>query len=617
MKSHIALWTLLVIKAAQSGTASGVPIAPPRAGIGDIMDGAAWVVLAPASGTGTVQFEVAEDAAFTRIVFSAAVQVTNPLVPGKVRMEGLAPEMNYYFRATHSGAARFGSFRAGATPVHAPAGPGGGRFGVSGDWRGDVGLFTSIANVPTRDLGFFVKLGDTIYGDVASPAVPAGPAESLDEFRAKHVENYAPSYGIDPWGELASAVPTWAMIDDHEVTNNFSGGARGTDGSWYNRGDLFTHGLQAFVEHNPMAPTKYPTVGDARTDGLYDLYRSFRWGSDIAVFMVDTRSFRDENVTPVVNPFDPVEVLAFLQSSFNPSRTMLSQRQLARLVNDLDAAERSGATWKFIMTSVPMQNFGPLQGEDRWEGYAAERAFLLGQIAARGMRNVVFVTADFHGTIVNDVTVPNPANPAQQLFTGAFEVITGSVAYSAPAGPTFAQLGLSTGAIDAAQYAFYESLPGAGKDAFVASLLDSVISGYGYSPTGIQDPSIMATFEVGGAVAAHHYGWTEFDVDAHTKALTVTTYGVDWYSPAEVIADPAAIIDRPITVRQRFTVTPATPVRPCTADLNDDGVVDGTDLGTLIGQWNAAGGNADLNLDGRVDGADLGILVAEWGLCAR
>jgi 3-phytase/alkaline phosphatase D len=106
-------------------------------------------------------------------------------------------------------------------------------------------------------------------------------------------------------------------------------------------------------------------------------------------------------------------------------------------------------------------------------------------------------------------------------------------------------------------------------------------------------------------------------VDAHTKALTVTTYGVDWYSPAEVIADPAAIIDRPITVRQRFTVTPATPVRPCTADLNDDGVVDGTDLGTLIGQWSAAGGNADLNLDGRVDGADLGILVAEWGLCAR
>ena len=615
MKSYIALWTLLVLKIAQSSTAGGTEAAPPRAGIGDVMDGSAWAVVAPATGTGTVQFEVAEDAAFERIVFTASVEVTDALVPGKVRFEGLTPGARYHFRATHAGATRSGSFRAGATPINAPTGPAGGRFGVSGDWRGDVGLFTSIANVPSRDLGFFVKLGDTIYGDVASPAVPGGPAQTLQEFRAKHVENYAPSYGIDPWGELASAVPTWAMIDDHEVTNNFSGGARGVDGSWYNRGDLFTNGLQAFVEHNPMAPAQYQAIGDARTDGLYDLYRSFRWGADIAVCMVDTRSFRDVNVTPVANPFDPAEVFAFLQASFNPARTLLSQRQMARLVADLDAAERSGATWKFIMTSVPMQNFGPLQGEDRWEGYAAERAFLLGQIAARGIRNVVFVTADFHGTIVNDVTAPNPVNPSQQLFTGAFEIITGSVAYSAPAGPTFAQLGLSTGAINAAQYAYYQSLPNPGKDAFVASLLDNVISGYGYSPTGIQDPSIAATFEVGGAVAAHHYGWTEFDVDADTKALTVTTYGVDWYSPTEVSADPAAIIARPLTVRQRFTVSPATPVTPCTADLNDDGVVNGTDLGALIGQWDTAGTGGDLNLDGIVDGRDLGILLAGWGLC--
>jgi len=406
------------------------------------------------------------------------------------------------------------------------------------------------------------------------------------------------------------------MIDDHEVTNNFSGGARGTDGSWYNRGSLFTNGLQAFVEHNPMAPAQYPAAGDARTDGLYDLYRSFRWGSDIAVFMVDTRSFRDVNVTPVANPFDPAEVFGFLQASFNPTRTLLSQRQLARLVADLELADRAGATWKFIMTSVPMQNFGPLQGEDRWEGYAAERAFLLQQIAARGIRNVVFVTADFHGTIVNDITVPNPLNPQQQFFTGAFEIITGSVAYSAPAGPTFAQLGLATGAINASQYAYYQSLPNPAKDAFVAGLLDGVIGGYGYSPTGIQDPSIDATFEVGGAVAAHHYGWTEFDVDAESRDLTITTYGVDWYAPAEVIADPAAIIARPLTVRQRFTVRPAAPTTPCSGDIDGNGDVNGLDLGAVVGAWGTAAGPADVNGDGTVDGQDLGIVLAGWGRCA-
>lgn len=261
-----------------------------------------------------------------------------------------------------------------------------------------------------------------------------------------------------------------------------------------------------------------------------------------------------------------------------------------------------------------MQNFGPLAGEDRWEGYAAERAYLLSQIAGRGIRNVVFVTADFHGTIVNDITAPNPANPSQQLFTGMFEIITGSVAYSAPAGPTFAQLGLATGVINAQQYAYYQSLPGFAQDLFVASLLDGVVTGYGYSPTGIQDPSIRANFSVGGPVAAHHYGWTEFEVDPATKALTLTTWGVDWYTPAEAAADPAGIIARPITVRQRFTVEPQPAA--CPGDLDGDRLVDGADLADLLGAWGPNPGSpADLNGNGTVDSADLGLLLSSWGSC--
>ena len=58
---------------------------------------------------------------------------------------------------------------------------------------------------------------------------------------------------------------------------------------------------------------------------------------------------------------------------------------------------------------------------------------------------------------------PNPSNPTQQLFTGTWEIITGSVAYSAPAGPTLAQLGLSTGALTPEQFAFYGTLPNAAK----------------------------------------------------------------------------------------------------------------------------------------------------------
>lgn len=51
-------------------------------------------------------------------------------------------------------------------------------------------------------------------------------------------------------------------------------------------------------------------------------------------------------------------------------------------------------------------------------------------------------------------------------------------------------------------------------------------------------------------------------------------------------------------------------------DLNLDGVVDGADLGALLGSWGpCAGCPADLDGSGAVDGADLGLLLATWPYC--
>jgi hypothetical protein len=57
-------------------------------------------------------------------------------------------------------------------------------------------------------------------------------------------------------------------------------------------------------------------------------------------------------------------------------------------------------------------------------------------------------------------------------------------------------------------------------------------------------------------------------------------------------------------------LTPGQP--PLVGDLNDDGFVNGADLGILLGNWGNAGGPADLNNDGFVDGGDLGILLTNW-----
>ena len=49
-------------------------------------------------------------------------------------------------------------------------------------------------------------------------------------------------------------------------------------------------------------------------------------------------------------------------------------------------------------------------------------------------------------------------------------------------------------------------------------------------------------------------------------------------------------------------------------DLNDDGIVNGIDLGMLLGFWGPVGAfpAADLNRDGLVNGVDLGLLLASW-----
>ncbi|MBL9141430.1 MAG: hypothetical protein JNK53_06140 [Phycisphaerae bacterium] len=53
-----------------------------------------------------------------------------------------------------------------------------------------------------------------------------------------------------------------------------------------------------------------------------------------------------------------------------------------------------------------------------------------------------------------------------------------------------------------------------------------------------------------------------------------------------------------------------TPIGP--GDLNNDGRVDGADLGMLLAGWGASGHPADLDGNGTVNGADLGMLLSMW-----
>jgi hypothetical protein len=53
------------------------------------------------------------------------------------------------------------------------------------------------------------------------------------------------------------------------------------------------------------------------------------------------------------------------------------------------------------------------------------------------------------------------------------------------------------------------------------------------------------------------YGWTEFNIDATTRALQVTTYGLPSYTQAQINED--LLLTQPVAV-SRFTVQPERPI---------------------------------------------------------
>jgi Ca2+-binding RTX toxin-like protein len=240
---------------------------------------------------------------------------------------------------------------------------------------------------------------------------------------------------------------------------------------------------------------------------------------------------------------------------------MLGKQQIDDLKRDLLQSQKDGVTWKFIMVPEPIQNIGVLAASDRFEGYAAERTEILKYVNENKIENVVFVAADIHGTLVNNLTYQNGPGQAQ-IATSAFEITTGSVAYSQPFGQTVAQLGTALGVITPQQKALYDSLPTAGKDTFIKGVVDNGLQPLGYDPLGLDknlsqaNGLINAKLLQGDYVATHVYGWTEFNIDKQTQKLTATTYGIDPYTRAELEANPEAIINRQPKIVSQFEVTP-------------------------------------------------------------
>jgi alkaline phosphatase D len=292
---------------------------------------------------------------------------------GRAVLTGLTPGTRYVYEARQDGVSAAGTF------VTAPAPDADATVRLA--WSGDLGggghcrdvedgyrIFDALAR---RQPDLFLFIGDTIYADQlcgTRPHVPGADyvATTLAEFHGKHRYNRA-DHVLQEFFRTTAVYATW---DDHEVRNNFVGPTE----------PLMPVARQAMLDYWPIeGPPEEPER----------LYRSMRWGRHVEIFILDTRQYRSPNTQPD-----------------GPGKTMLGLVQRAWLERGLAASD---ATWKLVVTSVPLGMFTGGRDSDSWSnanvfgfararggGFVHERDGLLRFVRERAIRNVVFVSGDVH-----------------------------------------------------------------------------------------------------------------------------------------------------------------------------------------------------------------------------
>jgi phosphodiesterase/alkaline phosphatase D-like protein len=585
------IWMLITVLTASS-TRGQVSTLPNGVASGDVTQTTA-VLWAHSTALGEMKFEYSTFEDFAIVDGNETIAVVDVNQPVKVEISCLFPATQYYYRITDANnESAVGQFR---TPwdIGISAGL---RFGASGDWQ-QPPPFPSLKNVPQRDLDFFVKLGDSIYADSETPALEGVfQARTLNDFRIKQAENLSSLFGLNVMALVNASTPILATIDDHEIVDNFAGGAAPSqspdapdvhpfepplftdDVNLVNETQVYQDAMQAFGEYHPIRSELWDTPNDVLMYGKPKFYRKATYGSDAVVIILDARSFRDAPLPVITDPFDANQVEGFLRNTFDPNRTMLGRAQMGCLKNDLLDSQQDGITWKFVIIPEPIQNFGIIGAEDRFEGYAAERTELLKFIHENIIENVVFIAGDFHGTIVNNLAyqelLAEEADDAvviESVPINAFEVVTGPAAFfDGLLGPTTVNLAASAGVLSPFLKGIYDRAPVApdtdsivnDKDDFLKSLINTQLEAFDYDPIGLNENNagaeglIDAELLEGDYLACHTYGWAEFEITPETQELLVTVYGVDAHSETDLLADPNDVINREPRVVSQFIVYP-------------------------------------------------------------
>lgn len=345
------------------------------------------VLWARGNQAGELHFAVADTADFASILVTATVAITEGSdFTGKAAVTDLLAAHPYYYRAhlqteSATGEPVIGQF------TTAPAAEASAAFnfvfgaciGGQNYCRNKETGWVIFDEMAATQPDFFLLTGDSIYVDTACEGeqnVPGaeGPYHDLAGYRTRYRYHLEDSH----YADFLAQTPVYVTWDDHEVLNDFGGPQLKAINP-----ALLDEGTQAYFEYWPI------TSNAEEPDRIY---RKISYGAHADFFILDTRSYRDPNVNWDPNP-----------RNLTP-KSMLGAEQVTWLQEGLAA---STATWKFIVTSVPLAyptGFPQpeVDGRDGWanyterSGYETELMTLLFYVTAHDIKNIVFLAGDTH-----------------------------------------------------------------------------------------------------------------------------------------------------------------------------------------------------------------------------
>jgi alkaline phosphatase D len=351
-------------------------------------------------GAGAVRLEVARDRDFRNVVALKTIATSGKRGHSvKARVGGLEPDERYFYRfETRDRTSPVGRFQTALpSDSNRPV-----RFAFFSCNEYTHGYYNAFEVMARDDVDFVVCLGDYVYGEAyhsvsggtgvrndrigePNPSNPdiVSEALTLADYRAK----YALYRSDKALRDLHATFPLVAIWDDHEVQDNYAGGAPGGGLDESKRWSAARRraGYRAYFEAMPFFAR-----GGTR------VYRSERHGRNVDLIMLDQRQYRaDQPCGDAVSP--PC-------AEWNQPRAFLGRPQMDWLKRRLSASK---ARWKVIGSQTMMMpakvTGGSFYQFDSWQGYPQEREELLAHIRDRGIDDVVFITGDIHLFIAGDV----------------------------------------------------------------------------------------------------------------------------------------------------------------------------------------------------------------------